>query len=137
MNCIFCKIANKEIKSNIIYEDQETLAFLDLSQTTLGHTLVIPKKHYDSVFDIEDSAFLTRIPMIAKHIKQTLNVEGVNIVNNSGLVAGQSVNHVHFHIIPRYSQNDTFKINYTDNSSKISKQDLLTLKEKLEMNKTF
>ncbi len=132
MNCIFCKIANKEIKSNIIFEDEDTIAFLDLSQTTQGHTLVIPKKHYETIYEDVDHSFITKLPMIAKHIKETLNAEGVNIVNNSGEVAGQTVNHLHFHIIPRYGENDGFKINYTDNSNNITKQDLEALKEKLE-----
>ncbi len=133
MNCIFCKIANKEIKSNIIYEDEETMAFLDISQTTKGHTLVIPKKHFETIYDDVDPSFLTKLPIIAKHIKEVMKAEGINIVNNSGVIAGQTVNHVHFHIIPRYSQNDSFKINYYDNSKSVSEKELEALKEKLEI----
>ncbi len=133
MNCIFCKIANKEIESNIIFEDDNVVAFLDISQTTLGHTLVIPKKHVETIYDDVDPEFLSKIPMIAKHIKETLNAEGINIVNNSGVVAGQTVNHLHFHIIPRYGDSDSFRINYYDNSGNVSGNELKILKEKLEI----
>ncbi len=133
MNCIFCKIINKEIESYVIYEDDCTLAFLDISQTTLGHTLVVPKKHATSIYDEVDVNFLTRIPYIAKHIKEKLNAEGINIVNNSGSVAGQTVNHVHFHLVPRYGENDKFRIDFSDSSSSINKDELMQLKDKLEV----
>ncbi len=133
MDCIFCKIANREIKSNIIYEDESAVAFLDISQTTPGHTLVVPKKHFQTIWEIDDTTFLNCIPMLAKHIKETLGAEGINVVNNSGVIAGQTVNHVHFHIIPRYSINDEFQIKF-GNSSEISDSNKLELlMQKLEV----
>ncbi len=133
MECIFCKIINKEIPSYIIYEDDNTLAFLDISQTTLGHTLVVPKNHCETIYDNCDTKFLEVIPMIAKHLKNKLNASGINIVNNSGEVAGQTVNHLHFHIIPRYDDYDTFSIKYTNNTEKVSNENFMRLKEKLEV----
>lgn len=113
--CIFCKIINNEIPSSKIYEDEYVLAILDISQATYGHTLVIPKKHYENMFDIDDVTFMhisKIINMLVKKYKVLLNIENVNILNNSGSLAGQVVNHLHFHIIPRYSSDDvTIKFN--------------------------
>lgn len=111
MNCIFCKIINKEIPSKIVYEDDDVLAFLDLSQLTYGHTLVVPKKHYDSFLEISDSELtilMPKVKKIANMIVNKLGAKGANIVTNAGEAAGQSVKHIHFHIIPRYGKNDDF-----------------------------
>lgn len=111
MDCIFCKIINKEIPSKIVYEDEDVLAFLDLSQLTYGHTLVVPKKHYDSFLEISDSELtilMPKVKKIANMIVNKLGAKGANIVTNAGEAAGQSVKHIHFHIIPRYGKNDDF-----------------------------
>lgn len=111
MDCIFCKIINKEIPSKIVYEDDDVLAFLDLSQLTYGHTLVVPKKHYDSFLEISDSELtilMPKVKKIANMIVNKLGAKGANIVTNAGEAAGQSVKHIHFHIIPRYGKNDDF-----------------------------
>ncbi len=118
--CIFCKIINNEIPSKKVYEDNNVLAILDISQATKGHTLVIPKKHYDNIFDIEESSLVNIIKVVnklSKHYKEVLNIDDLNILNNSGELAGQTVNHFHIHIIPRYSKNDltiTFNSNELD-----------------------
>ncbi len=120
--CIFCKIINNEIPSKKIYEDEKVIAILDISQATQGHTLVIPKKHYTDIFDIEEDVLthVTKITkVIAKHYEKTINLTDVNILNNSGPIAGQTVNHFHMHIIPRYTKNDiviTFFENSIDES---------------------
>lgn len=104
--CVFCKIANGEIPSYKVYEDEEHLAFLDISQATIGHTLVIPKKHYENFFalDEEEAAKLMKVvALVSKKLKAALNFEAFNILNNSGALAGQTVNHVHFHLLPRYT----------------------------------
>lgn len=114
--CIFCKIINNEIPSYKIYEDEFTLVILDISQITYGHTLVIPKKHFKNIFDIDEftlSKLTNTVNKIAKHYKLK-GIHDLNILNNSGSVAGQEVNHFHFHIIPRYN-NDEFKIVYKSN----------------------
>ncbi len=121
-NCIFCMIANHDIPGKILYEDDKCISFLDLSQTTKGHCLVIPKKHADSFLEVDkdDLAHVTKVAQdLANKLKVKLNAQGINIVSNNGTIAGQSVSHFHFHIIPRYSEEDTFEINYTDNSDSV------------------
>lgn len=111
--CLFCKIANKEIASSIIYEDDQCMAFLDISQVCLGHTLIIPKKHYDNFMEC-DNKILSHIQLVAKdlskHLIATLHATGLNTLTNTSKVAGQSVFHYHMHLIPRYSPDDAFKI---------------------------
>ncbi|MDD3027871.1 MAG: HIT family protein [Erysipelotrichaceae bacterium] len=118
-NCIFCKIANHEIPGKILYEDNDCIAFLDLSQTTKGHTLVIPKAHAKSVLEIDQDNLAKSFKVaqnMANMLKTKLNANGVNIITNSGIIAGQTIEHFHLHVIPRFDENDTFEINFTDNS---------------------
>lgn len=126
-NCIFCKIVNKDIPSVIVYEDEVMMAFLDISQTTKGHTLLIPKLHFENVFDIDENTIAhihKQLPKIANAIIKAFNAQGVNVVNNSGKVAGQTVFHYHVHLVPRYKENDDFEIIYANNIDKYSKEDL-------------
>ena len=116
--CVFCKIIKGEIPSKKIYEDNDVLAILDISQATLGHTLVLPKKHYENLFSIENNDYLKvmeKVKMLAKAITSALNASGCNILNNCGELAGQSVMHFHVHIIPRY-ENDDLKIEFKEHS---------------------
>ena len=127
--CIFCMIANHEINSSIIYEDDKVAAFLDLSQVTKGHTLVVPKKHYANLIeaDPEDLAHVIKVTqMLAKRIMERCGATGVNILNNCNEVAGQTVMHVHFHIIPRYSENDAIEIKFNE-SEKQNLEELCNL----------
>lgn len=127
-NCIFCKIAEKEIPGKIVYEDDICLAFLDLSQTTNGHTLVIPKKHYQNILEVDDSD-LAHIILVTKKlankIMDKLNAKGVNILTNANEVAGQTVMHFHLHIIPRYDDNDKIEINFTDRANEVDLDEIL------------
>ena len=135
--CIFCKIINKEIPGQILFENEHVLAFLDISQTTKGHTLVIPKKHAEDVFSMseEDMCHIfSVVPKLANALKTTFNADGMNIVNNNKPVAGQTVFHYHVHLIPRYSAEDSFQINYTNNMSKYTPESLATLKEEVLAN---
>lgn len=121
--CIFCSIVNKEIPSSCIYEDDQVMAFLDLSQVTKGHTLVVPKKHYDNLLECDDETLahlIQVVKMLAVRISERLNAQGVNVLNNTHEAAGQTVNHLHFHIIPRYSVNDAVVIQFNESE----KQDL-------------
>ena len=130
--CIFCMIANGEIPTNKVYEDDNVLAFLDLSQATLGHTLVIPKKHFDNIYalDQETSANVFKVTQkLAKQIRNNLNAKGVNILNNNEPQAGQSINHFHIHILPRY-ENDDLEIKFTEH--KLSDQEFKDLLEKIK-----
>ncbi|CAM2830902.1 HIT family protein [Dellaglioa algida] len=127
-DCIFCKIVANEIPSFTIYEDENIKAFLDISQTTPGHTLVIPKKHVTDIFEYDQalaSDVFAKIPMIASAIKASNpDIQGMNIINNNGAIAYQSVFHSHFHLIPRYTIKDTFKISFKDNSKKYAPDQL-------------
>lgn len=121
-NCIFCKIAKHEIPGKIVYEDDLCLAFLDLSQTTDGHTLVIPKQHFDHFLDVDAKTLAHMIQVaqqVAKNIEEKLYAKGFNIITNMNEVAGQSVKHFHIHIIPRYDENDGFTPQYTDRSEEV------------------
>lgn len=126
-SCIFCKIVNKEIPGKIIYEDDICIAFLDLSQTTNGHTLVIPKKHFKNFLEVDDDTLAHMIKItkkIAIKIVDKLNANGVNILTNANEVAGQTVMHFHLHIIPRYDNNDQIKIDFSDRSEEVNLDNL-------------
>ena len=105
MEDIFCRIIKGEIPSTKIYEDDDVLAILDISQTTKGHTLVIPKAHCDNFLSCP-AAIMHKVMDVAQRIGQTemsiLGAKGVNILTNVGEPAGQSVMHFHVHVIPRY-----------------------------------
>ncbi len=130
--CVFCEIVKGNIPNYTVYEDDVCLAFLDISQATIGHTLVIPKKHFENIFELdEDSAkhLFNVVRIVAKQISNALNVKDINILNNNGKFAYQSVNHFHIHIIPRY-QNDEFNIHFSEN--KLSNDDFVKLVEKIK-----
>lgn len=121
-NCIFCKIANKEIPGKIVYEDDLCLAFLDLSQTTNGHTLVVPKTHYQNILDVDKEVLSHLIKVTKKLTNQiitNLDAKGANVLTNANEVAGQTVMHFHIHIIPRYNETDQIKIDFTDRSQEV------------------
>lgn len=106
-NCIFCALAAGEIPSFKIYEDDLVLAYLDINPFTEGHTLVIPKAHSTGLLDTSDAVLATviaRVRKVAAHLKTALPCDGFNILQNNGEAAGQTVPHLHFHIVPRYGQ---------------------------------
>ena len=121
-DCIFCKIVAGEIPSYTVYEDDVVKAFLDISQGTPGHTLVVPKKHVPDLFAYDEdlaAAVFSRIPKIARAVKNSNPaIKGMNVINNNGKVAYQSVFHSHIHLIPRYSNDDDFKMIFKDHSDK-------------------
>lgn len=106
MDCIFCKIVAGEIPATKIYEDENILAFLDIAPVNPGHTLVIPKTHYADFMELpeEESAVIIRtIKKLAAAVMQGTGAEGFNLTLNNGAVAGQVVGHVHWHIVPRFT----------------------------------
>ncbi|TGA99180.1 HIT family protein [Sporolactobacillus shoreae] len=114
-DCIFCKIIHGEIPSAKVYEDEDVFAFLDLSQVTKGHTLIIPKIHQKDIFHLDPKIaekLFRRVPVIAAAINEAFHPEGMNLLNNNGALAGQSVFHYHLHLIPRYSESDTFSFSF-------------------------
>ena len=103
-NCVFCAIAAGEIPSFKIYEDELVLAYLDINPFTEGHTLVIPKAHSEGLVDTSDetlAAVIARVRKVAAHLKAALPCDGFNILQNNGEAAGQTVKHLHFHLVPR------------------------------------
>lgn len=126
-NCIFCKIVQGEIPAAKVYEDEHVLAFMDISQVTKGHTLVIPKVHQEDIFELDEevaSHLFSVIPKIANSIKKQFKPLGLNIVNNNGEAAGQTVFHYHIHLIPRYGEGDGFGAVWKDHSSQYSFEQL-------------
>ena len=107
-NCIFCKIANGEIPSTTLYEDEDFRVILDLGPATRGHALLLPKNHFANLFELDDEtaqkAILVAKKMAGK-MKDALGADGFNLVQNNGEAAGQTVFHFHMHLIPRY-END-------------------------------
>jgi histidine triad (HIT) family protein len=104
MDCIFCKIISGEIPSYKIYEDEKSLAFLDIGPVSHGHALIVPKKHYTNFEEISEEDLchvIMTVKKIGKAIKESLSIEGYNVTVNNDPIAGQIVPHLHFHIIPR------------------------------------
>ena len=103
-DCIFCKIASGEIQGMRVYEDVETLAFMDLAKDVDGHVLVIPKKHCKNILDCDAetlSAVMNTVKKVSMHLTEKCGYDGVNLLNASDESAGQSMPHFHIHIIPR------------------------------------
>ena len=104
-DCIFCRIANGEIPSNTVYEDAYFKAILDLSPATKGHTLILPKDHFDDLFAADEETMgriLKTAQKIGAGMIKALHCDGINVVQNNGAAAGQTVRHLHVHLIPRY-----------------------------------
>lgn len=106
-NCIFCKIANGDIPSKVLYEDDEFKMILDLGPATKGHALILPKNHYHNLYELPDET-AGKVMLLAKkmaiHMTEKLNCDGFNLVQNNGEAAGQTVFHFHLHLIPRYKE---------------------------------
>ena len=114
-DCIFCKIVAGEIPASKVYDDDHFLAFLDISQVTPGHTLVIPKKHARNLLEMtpdETADLFNVVSTVTKKVESATQPQGMNIISNMEEIAGQSVFHTHVHILPRYSQDDDLKIDF-------------------------
>lgn len=113
-DCIFCKIANGEIPSKTLYEDDDFRVILDLGPATRGHALILPKEHAANLCELPDELAgktLVLAKKLAAKMTEKLQCDGFNLVQNNGEVAGQTVHHFHMHLIPRY-ENDGQKINW-------------------------
>ena len=135
-NCIFCKIANGEIPSSTIYEDEFFRVILDLSPATKGHALILPKQHMANIFEMDDTTaekVFVLAKRIAKAMKSALNCDGLNIVQNNGEVAGQTVFHFHMHIIPRYD-NDGQHITWIPGTSEADEREAIATQIKSLLN---
>jgi len=104
-DCQFCKLVSKEADASVVYEDERTMAFLDIRPVNEGHTLIIPKAHFENIYEIPDDeiAHLYRIvKKVASAVKKGVNAEGVSVTQHNGSAALQRVFHLHVHVIPRY-----------------------------------
>ena len=106
-DCIFCKIAKGEIPAAVLYEDEDFRVILDLGPASRGHALILPKQHYASLFEMPED-LLGKTICLAKKVgmamKRALHCDGLNVVQNNGTAAGQTVFHFHMHLIPRYEE---------------------------------
>ena len=133
--CIFCKIINGEIPAFKIYEDEYVLCFLDISQASEGHTLIVPKKHFENLFDVDQETLnhmAQAVKIVTNLLKEKLGVTDVNLLNTSGTNAGQTVMHLHFHIIPR-KEGDNINFSFQENEPNFDK--LSQTQKKLVENK--
>ena len=121
-SCIFCRIANGEIPSATLYEDDDFRVILDLNPAAKGHALILPKEHYANLFELPEETASKAI-CVAKKISEKLftglHAAGLNLVQNNGEVAGQTVFHFHMHLIPRY-ENDSVIPRYENDSAGLS-----------------
>jgi histidine triad (HIT) family protein len=112
MECIFCNIVKTKSEAEILFEDDNIVAFLDIQPINYGHTLVVPKKHYDNFLTVSSKDLVKIVnatQFIAGAVKRSVNADGFNVISNNGNSAGQTVYHFHFHIIPRFNEDFTFK----------------------------
>ena len=137
-DCVFCKIVNQEIPSYTIYEDEAVKAFLDLSQVTPGHVLLVPKKHVANIFEYDSDLAQTvfaRVPKVARAIKAAFpDSTGMNICMNNVKIAYQSVFHSHIHLVPRYNEEDGFSMHWADNTEQYNDEKLTAIAQKIQNN---
>lgn len=110
-DCLFCKIIRDEIPSAKVYEDEHSLAFLDINPVNPGHTLLVPKQHFANLYETSDETLRELMPVIKKlaiAVKKAVSADGINIGMNNDSAAGQLIFHAHIHIIPRHLE-DGFK----------------------------
>lgn len=125
MDTIFTKIINREIPASIVYEDDLVIAFLDITQATKGHTLVVTKAAYKNIFEVPADTFKHLFSVVQKlsdAIYKSFDAKGLNLVNNNNEVAGQTVFHYHVHIIPRYDKEEV-TISFENHMSELSAND--------------
>ncbi|WP_430606777.1 HIT family protein [Enterococcus sp. AZ170] len=133
--CIFCQIIDQAIPSYKVYEDEEVYAFLDITQVTKGHTLLVPKKHVTDIFDYEPALageVFARVPKVARALEKAFpEMQGLNIINNNKELAYQSVFHSHIHLIPRFGKSDDFSIHFGNNQDSYSREEMQAIAEKI------
>ena len=131
-DCIFCKIANGEIPSATLYEDEDFRVILDLGPASKGHALILPKEHYKDLCELDDAVAAKVLPLAGKMgraMKKALHFDGFNLVQNNGEAAGQTVMHFHMHVIPRYEGGPNI-VSWTPGA--VSGDDLTELAEKIK-----
>jgi histidine triad (HIT) family protein len=122
-DCIFCKIVRKEAPSSVVYEDSDVIAFMDIKPVSKGHTLIIPKTHFEDIFDIpeEQIGIAHKITKrIAFAVKKVTQADGISIVQQNGKASGQEIFHLHIHVIPRFERVKLPKFGEVDFASRQS-----------------
>lgn len=130
-DCIFCKLANGIIPTNSIYKDEDFNVILDLAPATRGHALILPKEHADNLYELPDETAAKAFVLakkLATHMAEKFGCDGLNIVQNNGSAAGQTVFHFHMHLIPRY-ENDGQRIGWKP--QEVSAEELTKIRETL------
>ncbi len=138
--CVFCKITRKEAPANVVYEDEQVMAFLSHRPVNEGHTLIVPKKHYENIYEIpeEEAAYLFKIAKRMAHaVRDAMGAEGIRVVQNNGEAAGQVVFHLHVHVIPmrpynEYSHDGAFRDRTRQRSPEALESDAEKIKGKLD-----
>lgn len=127
-DCIFCKIIEGDIPSRKVYEDEDVIAILDISQVTKGHTLVISKEHVRNILDYSDdlaARVFSKVPKIARAVKAfDSECKGLNVLMNNEEIASQSVFHSHIHLLPRYDESDGFGLKWETHTDDYSDDEL-------------
>jgi len=134
MNCLFCKIIKKEIPAEIIYEDEKTLAVLDIAPRAPGHAMVLPKTHCETILDLpenEINPLFSSVKKVTRLIQKSLKPEGFTIGINHGKISGQAINHLHIHIIPRFKNDGGSSVHSVVNNP--PKESLKEIKNKIKL----
>lgn len=124
--CIFCRIVQGVSPASRVYEDEHTLAFMDIQQATVGHVLVIPKRHYENLYELDEETtaqLFQSVVRVARAVRASLNPSGLNLWQANGRAAGQSVFHAHVHILPR-TDGDGFQVRARERVGPSSRADL-------------
>jgi histidine triad (HIT) family protein len=132
--CVFCRIIRKELPANIVYEDEQVMAFLSNQPVNEGHTLVVPKRHYENIYGISEDevAYLFRIvKRIAHAVRDAMGAEGIRIVQNNGEAAGQVVFHLHVHVIPMKPRDPLHGNTYRDPANHRNEDEMALDAEKI------
>lgn len=133
-NCIFCKLANGDIPTRTIYEDDTFCVFLDAAPAEKGHALIVPKDHYANLYELPEETAAKAFCLakkLAVHMKEKLGCDGLNVVQNNGETAGQTVFHFHMHLIPRY-QGDQNMDHFVWNTISPSDEELDEIRDSLK-----
>lgn len=136
MDCIFCAIAAGQIPSTKVYEDERTYAFLDIAPGSEGHMVVVPKAHSKDIREVEPAdltAVFAAAQLLTKRAYEVLDCDGVNVINNCGAPAGQTVFHTHVHVIPRYVGSDKDRVGHPWIPQPASAEELAALGAKLAL----
>ena len=134
--CIFCQIASKQMPTNAVYEDERTIAFLDIRPSSPGHTLVVPKKHYETLLDVpEDEAahLLKVVKHVAAGIVESMKADGFNLLQNNKQAGYQLIPHMHFHVVPRF-KNDGLPLGNLHQGSYKSEQEIKDVATRIRLN---